>query len=227
VTPARRILILQHGSLGPPGVLGDWLAARGLDSEVHASWQDPLPDDPERYAAVASLGSQHAATAADPAWVPAEVALLRQAVAAGVPVLGLCFGGQALALALGGTVRPAATPEVGWLPVDTTAPDLIGAGPWLQFHWDVFEPPASAELLATSPAGPAAYRQGPHLGTQFHPEVTPDIVEAWASSIPDELAAIGIGLEDLRAAGARHAPAAREQAFRLFDAWWARASNGA
>src|SRR3954470_1183635 len=113
------VLVLQHGSLGPPGVLGDWLRDRGLRADVHAAWSDPLPDRLEGYAAVASLGSQHSAADTDPAWIADEVALLRDAVERDVPVLGLCFGGQALALALGGGVGPGAVPEVGWLEIDT------------------------------------------------------------------------------------------------------------
>jgi GMP synthase-like glutamine amidotransferase len=215
------VLVLQHGPLGPPGVLGEWLRDRGLDGDVHAAWRDPLPADLDGYAAVASLGSQHSAAAADPAWIAAEIDLLGQAVGAGVPVLGLCFGGQALSIALGGGVTAGAVPEVGWRNVETTEPATVPAGPWLQFHWEVFRPPAAAELLATTPAGPAAFRHGRHLATQFHPEVTPDIVDAWAAS-EVRLGALGISPAQLRADGERHAPAAAEQAYALFDAWWAR-----
>jgi hypothetical protein len=45
-----RGLILQHGDDGPAGILGDWLVERGIDHETHATWRDPLPDDPAAYA---------------------------------------------------------------------------------------------------------------------------------------------------------------------------------
>ena len=214
------VLVLQHGPLGPAGVFEDWLRSRDVRYEVHPVWQDLLPPDPLAYAAVASLGSEHSAAATDPGWVAQEVALLRDAVEAGVPVLGLCFGGQALSVALGGEVRPATTPEVGWLEIETDDPEVVPPGPWLQFHWEVFDTPPGAEEVARTPAGPAAFRHGRHLGTQFHPEATPEIVDGWANAEP-RLPQLGLTPEDLRAQGAKHGARAAEQAHRLFDGWWA------
>lgn len=219
-TPA--VLVLQHGPLGPAGVLEDWLRARGIPHEVHHAWRDPLPPDPARYSAVASLGSEHSAAATDPAWVADEVSLLRSAIAQDVPVLGLCFGGQALSVALGGSVDAAPVPEVGWLEIQTDEPDDIPAGPWLQFHWEVFDVPPGATELARSPAGPAAFRHGRHLATQFHPEATPEIVDTWAQ-VEQRLEPLGLTPQALLDQGRRHAPAAAEQAHRLFDRWWKRA----
>lgn len=213
-------LVLQHGDLGPPGVFGDWLRERRVAAEVHHAWRDPLPDDPSAYAFVASLGSEHSAAAAEPAWVAAEVALLRRAVEADVPVLGLCFGGQALAVALGGEVGPADAPEVGWLPVESADPDLVPAGPWLMFHWEVFRPPPGVQEIARTDVAAQAFRVGPHLATQFHPEATPEIVDGWAHAEP-RLAALGITPEALLAEGERAGPRAADQGRRLFDAWWA------
>ena len=212
-------LVLQHGPAGPPGVLAAWLADRGLPHEVHAAWRDPLPGDPSAYGWIASLGSQHSAIATEPAWVAREVALLRGAAAAGVPVLGLCFGGQALAVALGGDVELAAAPEVGWLAVQTHAPDVVPPGPWLQFHWEVFRPPPGARELARSPAGPAAFVHGPHLAVQFHPEATPEICVDWAEHERERLAPLGLTPEGLREQASRDGAEAARQAHRLFDAW--------
>src|SRR4051812_36882504 len=118
-TVRRPALVLQHGESGPPDLLAAWLRARGPPYAGHAAWRDPLPDDVGRYRFVASLGSQWSpaadAVAVAPAWVADEVALLRDAVARDVPVLGLCFGGQALAAAMGAGVRRAERGEVGWL----------------------------------------------------------------------------------------------------------------
>src|SRR5215207_2004350 len=113
---ARPALVLQHGDSGPPDLLERWLRERELPHLVHPAWRDPLPGDPSRFAFVASLGSQWspAPDSGAPGWVADEVAFLRAAVDRGVPVLGLCFGGQALAAALGARVRRAARGEVGW-----------------------------------------------------------------------------------------------------------------
>jgi GMP synthase (glutamine-hydrolysing) len=212
-------LVLQHGRAGPPGVLGDWLAERGIAATVHRANRDPPPPDPRAFSLVASLGSELSAAAHDPAWVAHEVAFLGDAVESGVPVLGLCFGGQALALALGGSVGPATMPEVGWMDVATDDPDAVPAGPWLHFHWEVFGAPPGARVLASTPAGPAAFAYGPHLATQFHAEVTPEIVDEWARLDGDRLGALGVDRQQLLEQGLRAAPAARANAFRLFDRW--------
>jgi GMP synthase-like glutamine amidotransferase len=218
-------LVLQHGRAGPPGVLGDWLAERGIEATVHRANRDPMPPDPRAFSIVASLGSDLSASAQDPAWVAQEVVFLGAAVDAGVPVLGLCFGGQALALALGGSVGPATVPEVGWMDVATEDADAVPAGPWLHFHWEVFRPPPGARVLASTPAGPAAFVSGPHLGTQFHPEVTPEIADEWARLDADRIGALGIDRAQLLEQGRRAAPAARANAFRLFDRWLDAASR--
>jgi GMP synthase-like glutamine amidotransferase len=222
-TIGRPGLVLQHGATGPPDLLERWLRARGLPFDVHHADRDGLPADVRGRAFVASLGSQHSPAGGGPAWVDDEVELLRGAVAEDVPVLGLCFGGQALAAALGAPVRRAARGEVGWADVDTDDPRLVPTGPWLWFHWDVFGVPPGATEVARSPAGPAAFIHGPHLGVQFHPETGPDVADAWARKEVERLAALGLTPDALLVQGRAVAGRAAAQAARLFDAWWARA----
>jgi GMP synthase-like glutamine amidotransferase len=213
-------IVLQQGDLGPPGVFEQWLRARGIDYEVHAAWRDPLPDvRGARF--LAPLGSIHSVTQQEPDWVPAEVELVRQAVADDVPVLGLCFGGQALSAVLGGGVDRLPETEIGWIPVESLAPEELPVGPWLHWHNEALRIPPGATLLGHSPAGPAAFRHGPHLAVQFHPEVTPEIVDAWARADP-ALESHGVTREELAEQAARHAEQARDAAFALFDGWWAK-----
>jgi GMP synthase-like glutamine amidotransferase len=216
-------LVLQHGEWGPPGLLGRWAAARGVALEVHhAASGAPLPEL-NGQAFVASLGSPHNPDDADVPQVAAELAFVREAVARDVPVLGLCFGGQVLAKVLGGAIERAPEPELGWHEVHTAAPDRVPGGPWLQWHFDRFTVPDGAETLATSPAGAQAFAHGRHLGVQFHPESTIEIVSAWARADRERLAALGI--EDgaaLLERGRHHADAAAAAAFDLFDAFWQR-----
>jgi GMP synthase-like glutamine amidotransferase len=218
-------LILQHGDLGPPGVFGDWLRTRGIPFEVHAAWRDPLPGVADaRF--VASLGSTQSVAQIEPAWVPAELEAVRQAVAADVPVLGLCFGGQALSAVLGGGVDRLEQTEIGWISIETAAPDQVPQGPWLHWHDDLLRVPPGATPLAHSPTGPAAFRHGRHLGVQFHPEATPEIVEGWAHADP-ALETRGITREQLAEQGRRHGASARNAAFALFDDWWAKGPGSA
>ena len=218
-----RGLILQHGEDGPPGILGEWLRERAIPFEVHATWREPLPPEPAEFAWVASLGSEYTpGSSAAPGWVDAELDFLRAALDSAVPVLGLCFGGQALAVAAGGAVTPADPPEVTWIEVDTDDPDFVPPGPWLHYHYDQLEPPPGARVLARSPAGPAAFALDASLGLQFHPESTPPIAAAWARQDAERLAALGVDPEQLDARGQRVASRAAAAARRLFDAWWAR-----
>jgi GMP synthase-like glutamine amidotransferase len=207
-------LILSHGELGPAALLGEWLDARDRPYAVHDLSKMPVPDLGDA-PFVASLGSEESANDATLEWVAGELALLREAVAAEVPVLGLCFGGQALCLALGGEVARAQPPQVGWLEVAGE----IAPGPWFHWHYEQLSVPPGARELGRSAAGPSAFRKGPHLGVQFHPEVTADVVADWSRSA-DELAKLGIDPAALVEETRQRAPRARAYAFELFDAWW-------
>jgi GMP synthase-like glutamine amidotransferase len=216
----KPVLVRQHVEYAPPGLLAAWLEARGIPHEVSRSWLDgPLPD-PGGYAFVASLGHSNGPGDTDDPRVAAELELMRTAVARDVPVLGLCFGGEALATVLGARVERAPVPELGWREIETDDPELIPAGPWLEWHFERFTTPPGATEIARTAHATQAFRLGPHLGVQFHPESTVDIVEGWARLDGDELARLGHGDGSalLAAPPERHA-AAREAAYRLFDAF--------
>jgi GMP synthase-like glutamine amidotransferase len=125
-------------------------------------------------------------------WIEPATRLIRQAVAADVPVLGHCLGAQLLAGALGAGVRPNAVPEIGWLPV-TRAPgepasDWLGSLPesFPVYHWhgETFDLPAGATRLLESADCPnQAFALGRHLGIQFHVELTPEMVIDWSSRL--------------------------------------------
>ena len=211
----KPVLIRQHVASAPPGLLAAWLEARGLEYEVSRSWLDgPLPD-PEAYAFVASLGHDRMAGDTHEPAVAAERELLALAVARDVPVLGLCYGGQVLAAVLGAEVGPAPEPELGWREIETDDADAVPAGPWLEWHFERFcTPPGATELARTADA-PQAFRLGPHLGVQFHPEATVAIVEGWARA--DEREDVPLAAPPERLAAAEAA------AFRLFDGFLAAA----
>jgi GMP synthase-like glutamine amidotransferase len=217
-------LILQHGWWGPPGILADWCAARGIAYDIHdAGAGAPLPAL-NGQAFVVSLGSPHNPDDEHLPEVAAEVAFIEEALRRNVPVLGLCFGAQMLAKVLGGTIAPAPAPELGWHAVQTADPAVVPAGPWLQWHFDAFTLPPGAQQLAASDAGVQAFAHGSHLGVQFHPESTIEIVRTWAQADTERLRAFGIeDGEALLERGRRHAGAALTAAFDLFDAFWERA----
>jgi GMP synthase-like glutamine amidotransferase len=195
--------------------VGEWAAARGVEVDVlHAPTVSAWPN-PQGASAVVSLGSDRSVHASDDPWIADQVGFLRAAHDAGVPVLGICFGGQALAAALGATVRRAPEPEIGW--IDVEGDDGYG-GRWFTWHEDVFELPPGATELARAASGMQAFAVGASVGLQFHPEVTPAIVEDWldgaTAAVPDP--------EPIRSETASTADAARERAFALMDAIAAR-----
>jgi GMP synthase (glutamine-hydrolysing) len=173
-----RTLVLQHDHNAPAGLLGDWLAARGELVVVRMD-RGERPPAPSGFARLVTLGSERAADDDAVPWQADERAALAAADAAGVPILGVCFGAQSLARALGGAVRRAARPELGWVSVGTRAPHVIDDGPWMAWHDDELLPPPGAEILAANASGVQAYRAGLHVGIQFHPEVTAEILAGW------------------------------------------------
>lgn len=214
-------LVLQHGELGPPGLLGEWARQREIDLRIHhVDRGGPLPAL-DGHAFVASLGSWHSPADTHVAEVLAELEFMAAAVQRAIPVLGLCFGGQVLARVLGGEIEPAPEPELGWHAVRSADPDVVPEGPWLQWHFHRFTLPPGARELASSPRALQAFAHGPHLAVQFHPESTIEIVKGWARSDRDRLVALGIEDGDaLLETGRKHAAPARAAAFRLFDAFW-------
>jgi GMP synthase-like glutamine amidotransferase len=219
-----RGLILQHGDWAPPGLLADWARARGIPFDVHrADLGESLPTLDDR-AFVASLGDYNNPDDRHVEYVEAERRFVEQAVERDVPVLGLCFGGQMLAVVLGGEIEPVREPELGWHTIDSTDPG-VPEGPWLQWHYDRFTLPPGAVPLATSPAGVQAFSHGRHLGVQFHPESTIEIVRGWAASQRDRLRELGIDDGDaFLERDPRQVQVAADAAFRLFDTFRERAA---
>ena len=225
----KPVLIRQHGPTGPPSILGEWLRDRSIPAVIHPAYLGFPPPDPGDFSFVASLGSAHSPKDAGEPPVADELRLLERALAAEVPVLGLCFGGQALAVALGGSVEPAERPELGWHQVETRDPELIAPGPWLQWHYDRFTVPPGAEELAVSEVGSQAFRYGRNLGVQFHPESRIEQAVGWARKDTEKLARHGVtdGVA-IPEAGRHHQEAAVRAAYDLFDRFWAMAQgNGA
>jgi GMP synthase-like glutamine amidotransferase len=191
----KPVLVLQHLPDDGPAFLATWLAAQGRQVDLrHTSAGDAFPERIEGHAALAVLGGEWGANDERPSLRQAEQ-LIRQAVAAGVPVLGHCLGGQLMARALGAAVSRSPAPERGWHAVQrrpsARAREWLGHGPeelvLFQWHRDAFALPQGAEALAGSEACPnQAFALGPHLAMQFHVEVDAIKLEAWAAEAEAE-----------------------------------------
>lgn len=225
-----RAYVTANGYDDDAGLVGERLTALGyrltvLHREDHDAW--PALHDADLVLSLGSDWSVYWDHVAGP--VGAEVAALRKAHERGVPVLGICFGSQLLATALGGSVAraPKADQEIGWYDVAACAgaPAEL-AGRWFQWHYDRWTLPLGAELLATTPGANQAFRVGRTVATQFHPEVTPAIVARWAGSVDGaELLAAGIDGAALVAETERMQAAVRPRTEALVD-WFCREVAG-
>lgn len=120
-------------------------------------------------------------------WLDAERNYVREHVAAGRPVVGICFGGQLLAELHGGTVSNAAAAEYGFITVEPTHGSFVEAGPWPSFHYQAFSLPPGAALLAATDFANQAFLAGRSLGLQFHPELTVPAAQILLSTDPTML----------------------------------------
>jgi GMP synthase (glutamine-hydrolysing) len=191
-----RILSITHGPSVPGGVFDEVAEERGHDLE---RWVVPLGGSPraaERYDAVFVFGgSMHPDQDEQFPWLEREAEFLQAALDGGTPVLGVCLGAQLLARAAGGSVTPAATPEVGWCDIELTAAGrddaVLGTlsvrATAFQWHHYTFELPAVATELARSDVCTQAFRLDGSIGIQFHAEVTQEMIEAWLSEDPDDV----------------------------------------
>lgn len=181
--------IIQNDPEVPAGTIGNHLT---IPYVVHHPYRgDPIPEI-ERIAALIVLGGSMGANDDNAYPFLVEIkGLIRKVVAAEIPYLGICLGGQLLAAALGATVVSHRWEELGMLPAFLTSAgerDLLFAGIGEQFatfqwHHDSFDIPEGAVLLASSAGCPhQAFRVGRCVwGVQFHPEVTETIIRDWCA----------------------------------------------
>jgi len=199
----RRALVLAHEVDGPGGQVTRALEHRGFSVDTHVVTPDmdrpnaanPFPDWAV-YDVVVPMGSIRSLTEKEEisSWVHEELDLIRAAAARDQPVLGVCFGGQLIADALGGSVEVSPTTELGWYEIEAVdgKPNPVGPGPWMEWHHDRFATPPNAVVLAETSVGPQLFTIGRMVGTQFHPEVDVAHIEGWLQVADDDyLAAYG------------------------------------
>ena len=219
----KRVLIVRTGSAPAAvrarhGDFTDWFAEL-VGSRAVAAVSDAVEGElpgPVEYDGILVTGSLASVTRPEPWMDRLGLWLLRAAEER--PVLGVCFGHQLLARALGGRVeRHPDGPELGTAEVELTAegradPLLAGfPSPFAvqEAHEDhVPEPPPGAVVLARNQRAPVqAFAAGPRLrAVQFHPEFDAARNRAFAESERAALDRVRPGLAEAALSGIRPSP---------------------
>jgi GMP synthase-like glutamine amidotransferase len=227
-----RALVIEPEAGNDSALVGERLRQHGFEltavvlSDARGDALDVELGEPVEYDMVVAMGSIRSVYESSArSWIADELDFLRRAHAAGVPVLGICFGAQALAAAHGGHVVRAERPQVGWHALDGGG--ALPDGPWMQWHYDRIEPPAVATVLASDDLCVQAFQIGSSLGVQFHPEVTRDHLARWiADGGASELARLGIDPDELLADTEAIQPDVTARTNRLVDWFLAAARLG-
>jgi GMP synthase (glutamine-hydrolysing) len=200
---ARRWVLLQHVPFEGPGLIGVIAAERGLRLEICRLYNgDRLPRIGEFEGLVVMGGPMSVYDDSEHRYLPAEAELIAAVLIARLPVLGVCLGAQLMAHALGASVYPGGSQEIGvgrvTLTEDGLSDTVLGAPGQRELsvvHWhgETFDLPPEATLLAASNLYP---RQAFRLarcayGFQFHLEVEAQLARQWGLRMPQ-----GISLDE-------------------------------
>ncbi len=193
------VLIFRHSPTEGPGYFTTFLDRHGIPWKlVRIDAGDPVPDKLNGTSGICLMGGPMSVNDELP-WIPPLLGLIRQAVAAKIPVIGHCLGGQLMAKALGGSVGANPVKEIGWGDVRVT--DANAARTWLgdaphpmlAFHWhgETFTlPPGATRILESAWCKNQAYvLNDRHIGMQCHVEMTPELIASWCVSGASEIAA--------------------------------------
>jgi len=192
----KPIAIFRHSPTEGPGHLAAVLDRRHLPWElIPLDAGAAVPGGPDGFAGLVFMGGPMSVND-DLPWIPPVLQLIRQAVAADVPVLGHCLGGQLMSKALGGVVTANPVKEIGWGRVEVEENPVARAwfGPetasFLSFHWhgETFSlPDGAVRIMRSAHCANQGFVLGKHLGMQCHVEMTREMVDAWCRSGQEEI----------------------------------------
>jgi GMP synthase (glutamine-hydrolysing) len=227
----RTCIALRHLAFEDAGLLGDILAARGIDLSYVDVGLGSLDKSTltEADLLVVLGGPIGVYETAEYPFLPDEIAALRARLDLHRPTLGICLGAQLIAAAMGARVAPGPAKEIGYAPIDLTeAGKRSVLAPFdgvdvLHWHGDNLDLPVNAERLASTKICPnQAFTIGTHtLGLQFHIETKPQMLESWLIGHAVELSKAGIPPSSLRTQAARSGEATAEAGRRVLESWLA------
>jgi GMP synthase-like glutamine amidotransferase len=233
-----RALFIEHDHISLGGPIWRSLEKHGYEIERFLIVPESNYDSPNitttfpnfnEYDLLVPMGAPYGAYEDDRIgnWLLPELEKLKQAHNDGIPILGICFGGQLMARALGGSVARAPKAEVGWFEIESNDKSLIPTGPWFEYHWDRWQTPKGATEIAKTEIANQAFVMGRTLALQFHPEIDLEVLDAWLAMEGGcaEVESAGVNVEQLRQETQQMQPAAEKRAFELVDAFLRRVAN--
>ena len=233
-----RALFIEHDHISLGGPIWRSLEKHGYEIERFLIVPESNYDSPNitttfpnfnEYDLLVPMGAPYGAYEDDRIgnWLLPELEKLKQAHNDGIPILGICFGGQLMARALGGSVARAPKAEVGWIEIESDDKTLIPTGPWFAYHWDSWLTPKGATEIAKTDTANQAFVMGRTLALQFHPEVDPEVLEAWLSRESGcvEITGEGVDLDQLRKETLEQEIGSNKRAAELVDAFLRRVAT--
>jgi GMP synthase (glutamine-hydrolysing) len=191
----KPLQVFQHDACGGMGYLGTYLDQWHIPYEtIRINQGEPISSSTQAISGLIFLGSTHSVNGGY-AWIEDEIALIRRAVQASVPVMGICFGGQLISKALGGTISQAPGMQVGWYQLDTTPEAVKLIGPQLPSSFEVFEwhedtfsiPAGGIPLFYGDCIKNQGFAHGQCLALQFHLEITQNKIQDCLTHYSDGL----------------------------------------
>ena len=193
----KPIAIFRHSPTEGAGQFALFLTEHAIPWQmVHIDQGDAVPKDAAAFSGLVFMGGPMSVND-DLPWIPPTLALIRDAYAKDIPLLGHCLGGQLMSKALGGVVSKNAIKELGWGKVNVA--DNAAARQWFgdirefdSFHWhgETFSlPPGAVHLLSSAHCANQAYAIGKHLAMQCHVEMTEQMIRDWCKVGASEVAA--------------------------------------
>ena len=230
----KPVAIFRHAPTEGPAYFATYLSRNGIPWRVvKIDEGEPVPGDVGAFSGLGFMGGPMSVND-DLPWIGPVLDLIREAVAADIPVVGHCLGAQLLAKALGGSVTRNPFKEIGWGIVEVI--DGPEARRWFGdeavrfpvFHWhgETFSIPTGAtRVLASTHCANQAFVKGKHLGLQCHVEMTPELVRTWCADWGKEVGALARRTvsvqtpEQMTAGLEERTRALSEMADRIYDRW--------
>jgi GMP synthase-like glutamine amidotransferase len=199
----KPVAIFRHTAIEGAAYFATFLEAHSIPFQLIAIDRgDPVPASAAAFSGLCFMGGPMSVNDPLP-WIAEECALIRDAAARNIPVIGHCLGGQLISKAFGGSVTRNAVKEIGWgkarVENNETARHWLGderssatdLHTVFQWHGETFSiPPSATRLLSNDYCTNQMFALGPHLGMQCHVEMTPAMIAKWCESWPDEVAGI-------------------------------------